>query len=71
MELLSPEFGILFWTFFCLVVAVLPIIALVNLLRNNVIENSTKLIWVIVIVFVPVIGAFLYFLIGPVKKRVA
>lgn len=71
MDLLSPEFGILFWTFFSLLVAVLPIIALINLLRNNVIENSTKLIWVIVIIFVPVIGALLYFLIGPVKKRVA
>ena len=53
---------------FFFVVAVLPIIALINLLPNKTIENVTKLVWVIVIVFVPVIGSILFFLIGPVRK---
>ncbi|HUS02469.1 MAG TPA: PLDc N-terminal domain-containing protein [Chitinophagaceae bacterium] len=68
MDLLSPETSILFWTIFGLVLAVLPIIALINLLPNKAIENVTKLIWVIVIIFVPVIGSILFFLIGPVRK---
>jgi hypothetical protein len=68
MDLLSPEGGILFWTIFSLVIAVLPIIALINLLPNKTIENVTKLIWVLVIIFVPVIGSILFFLIGPVRK---
>ena len=70
MDLFSPNVGILFWAIISLILAVLPI-ALINLLRNNAIENIAKLIWVIVIIFVPVIGALLYFLTGPVKKRVA
>ena len=68
MDFFSPSAGILIWIIISLTLAVLPIIALINLLRNSAIENSAKLIWVIVIIFVPVIGAVLYFLIGPVKK---
>lgn len=68
MELLSPEAGILIWSIFSLVLLVLPILALINLLLNKAIENITKLIWVLVIIFVPVIGSILFFLIGPVRK---
>ena len=68
MDLLSPDGGILFWSIFSLVLAVLPIIALINLLPNKRIENVTKLIWVLVIIFVPVIGSILFFLTGPVRK---
>ena len=68
MDLLSPDGGILFWSIFSLVLAVLPIIALINLLPNKRIENVTKLIWVLVIIFVPVIGSILFFFIGPVRK---
>ena len=68
MELFSPETSILFWTIFGLLLAVLPIIALINLLLNKTIENVTKLIWVLVIIFVPVIGSILFFVVGPVRK---
>ncbi len=71
MDLFSSGSSILIWTILSLIFAVLPIIALINLLPKNYIDNTVKLIWVVVIVFVPVIGAILYFLIGPVNKRTA
>ncbi len=71
MELFSPDSGILFWTVLSLMFAVLPIIALITLLPKKYINSTNKLIWVVVIVFVPVIGAILYFLIGPVNKLTA
>ncbi len=71
MELFSPDSGILFWTVLSLMLAVLPIIALITLLSKKYIDSTNKLIWVVVIVFVPVIGAILYFLIGPVNKLTA
>jgi uncharacterized membrane protein YhaH (DUF805 family) len=71
MELFSPDSGILFWTVLSLMFAVLPIIALITLLSKKYIDSTNKLIWVVVIVFVPVIGAILYFLIGPVNKLTA
>ncbi len=71
MELFSPNSGIVFWSVLSLLFAVLPIIALISLLPKNYIDNTVLLVWVIVIVFVPVIGAILYFLIDPVNKRTA
>lgn len=50
-----------------IVFSVLPIIALVDILRNEFTENN-KLIWVLVILFTWLIGAILYFIIGKNQK---
>ena len=42
--------------------------SLVDLLRSNFSDSTNKLIWVIVIVFIPVLGALLYLLIGRKQK---
>jgi len=41
----------------------LPLIALVDILRSNFQANN-KLIWVVVVVFTNILGSILYFLIG-------
>lgn len=46
----------------------IPIIALISILRSKFEENN-KLIWIIVVVFLNLIGAILYFLIGR-KQRI-
>ncbi len=52
---------VLFFTF------IFPIIALVDLLTSSF-EGNTKLIWVIVVIFLPFIGSILYFVIGRNQK---
>jgi hypothetical protein len=42
---------------------VLPLVALINVLKHRFAGND-KLIWVLVILLLPVIGAVLYFFIG-------
>ncbi|GAB3950983.1 hypothetical protein GCM10028805_30180 [Spirosoma harenae] len=42
----------------------LPIIALVDVIRSEFRGSNDKLIWVIVILFLNLIGAILYFFIG-------
>ena len=64
MELLLPDMGLLFWTIFLLLIILLPIIALFSLLKSIFKDSTTKLIWVLVILLVPVAGPILYFLIG-------
>ena len=64
MELLLPDMGILFWTIFLLLIILLPIIALFSLLKSIFKDSTTKLIWVLVILLVPVAGPIFYFLIG-------
>jgi hypothetical protein len=46
----------------------LVIFALVDILSSNFRDSNTKLIWVIVVVFVPVLGSILYFIMGRNQK---
>jgi hypothetical protein len=53
-------FQILIITFLILV----PLIALVDVLRNDFKNNINKVVWVLVVILLPVLGAILYFTIG-------
>ena len=44
------------------------IIAFIDILKNDF-EGSNKLIWLLAVIFVPVIGSIVYFVIGK-KQRV-
>jgi uncharacterized membrane protein YhaH (DUF805 family) len=46
---------------------VLPLVALISVLTNRF-EGNDKLIWVLVILLLPIIGAILYFAIGRSKR---
>ena len=52
---------------FILLIPVLWIVALVDILKNNFRENN-KLIWILIVIFVPIIGMILYFIIGTNQK---
>jgi hypothetical protein len=47
-----------------LVLLVIFILALVRLLQSRV-EPATKIVWLLLIIFLPGLGPILYFLIGP------
>ena len=51
-------------------VLLLPLIALIDALRSKFQADTVKLIWVIVILFLPFLGAILYFIIGR-KQRIS
>jgi len=50
-------------------VCVFPIIALIHVITGTFKEKSDKLIWVILILFLPFLGPLMYFLIGK-KSRI-
>ncbi|KYG71746.1 phospholipase D-like protein [Roseivirga ehrenbergii] len=52
---------------FVLIPVVLWITALVDCLKSNF-SGDSKIIWVLVIIFLPVLGSILYFLIGRNQK---
>jgi len=68
MELLTPSFGLIFWTLFSSCWFLSWLIALVDILRSDFKHQNEKLIWVLVILFVPVLGPILYFVIGRKNK---
>ncbi|MCD6346825.1 MAG: PLDc N-terminal domain-containing protein [Bacteroidales bacterium] len=45
----------------------LPVFALISIIRNEF-EGNNKLLWVIVVIFIPYLGSILYFLIGRNQK---
>ena len=49
------------------VLLVIPIIALIDILKSNF-EGNNKLIWVLIILFLWIIGAILYYFIGRNQK---
>jgi heme/copper-type cytochrome/quinol oxidase subunit 2 len=57
-------FQILIITFLILA----PLIALVDVLRNDFKNNINKVVWVLVVILLPVLGAILYFTIGYKQK---
>jgi hypothetical protein len=50
-----------------LVVTILDIIAIVSILKSSA-ESGTKILWCLLVIFLPVIGMVLYFLMGPGRK---
>lgn len=49
-------------------VLLLPILALISILKNQFPNSNDKLIWVLVSIFVPFFGSILYFIIGRPKR---
>jgi Phospholipase_D-nuclease N-terminal len=52
-----------------LLILVLDVIALVSLLKSGA-DTTTKILWLLLIVLLPVLGMILYFLMGPGRRRV-
>ena len=52
---------------FLILIFILPILALVDILKSTF-ESNNKLIWVLVVIFTNIIGAVLYFTIGRNQK---
>lgn len=62
-----PGFGIFGILILALLFLLIPLIALVDVLRNEF-TDSNKIIWVLLIIFLPFLGAILYLLIGANQK---
>lgn len=60
-------FQILIILFALAIFALLPLIALIDILRNEF-TGSNKLIWVVVCILLPFLGPLLYFAIGRNQK---
>jgi hypothetical protein len=64
MELITPEYALLIWTIVIITVIGFWLFALIDILRHQFRGNYEKLIWVLVVLFLPILGSILYFIIG-------
>lgn len=51
-----------------LLLLLFPLMALISVLKNDF-KGNDKIIWVLLIIFLPFLGALLYFLVGRGKKK--
>ena len=69
MELLTPDISLIIWTILSLFALGLIIYAVIHLAYNQNVQPSQKLLWLILVIFVPVFGAIIY--LGSYKKKKA
>jgi hypothetical protein len=62
------EISLLIFVLLC-IVALLPIAALVNVIRRTFKNDYEKLMWVLVVIFMNPVGPVLYFLLGKHKTK--
>lgn len=55
---------------FAVVPLILFVVALLNIIRNNNLNQNTKLLWVIMILIAPIIGALIYLFWGKNKRSI-
>lgn len=67
MEFITPDFSLFIWQVLLPLSVGLWIYCLVDILRNNFVQNE-KIIWLLTVLVVPFIGSVLYLLIGQKKK---
>ncbi|QOR75955.1 MAG: PLDc_N domain-containing protein [Thermoflavifilum sp.] len=53
----------------CLFVLVVWIWAIVDILRSRFDSDTTKLIWILLVVFLPLLGTLLYWIIGRGQRQ--
>lgn len=53
------------------IIGLLPLIALIDIIRNEFRGSNDKVIWVIVVLFIPFLGSVLYFLIGRNQRAIS
>jgi hypothetical protein len=53
--------------FLILFVVILPVIALVDIVKSNF-EGNNKLVWILIVCFFNILGSILYFIIGKNQK---
>lgn len=68
MQLVAPNFGLFLLLMVLAIAFLVPIIALIDILKSEFKQND-KLVWTLVVIFLSVIGAVLYYAIGR-KQRI-
>ncbi len=62
-----PELILLFP--FMIIPLILALTALISCLKSNFQDSTNKIVWVLVILFLPLLGSILYFIISPKQRR--
>ncbi|OSS42246.1 hypothetical protein DESAMIL20_1799 [Desulfurella amilsii] len=60
--------GFLFFGLLSIIIAILWLMALIDILKSDFKDGLTKVIWLVFVIFLPFLGSILYFFIGRDQK---
>ncbi|TPV34202.1 hypothetical protein FJ651_08580 [Paucihalobacter ruber] len=63
MDFITPGSGLVILTIVSFLVLLLPLLALISIVKNQFGGND-KIVWVLIVLLLPLLGAILYFAIG-------
>lgn len=69
MDLVVPGFGLLIWQLSGLIYLGFWVYVVFDCLRHDFREPNQKLIWILMVLFAPIIGTFLYLSMGKSSKK--
>lgn len=67
MDFITPGSGLVIYTIIFFLFLLLLFLALISIIKNKFQDND-KLVWVLVVLLLPVLGAVLYFTLGRGKR---
>lgn len=65
MEIVNPGAGLIIWTLFSFA----SLLALISIIRSDFTSRNAKIAWLLVVVFIPIVGTILYVVYGK-KSRI-
>ncbi|PXY01095.1 hypothetical protein DF185_10615 [Marinifilum breve] len=70
MELVTPELGTSIWIFLSFIIIVLFawLFAIVHIIRNKQLTETGKLLFLLLVLFVPLLGSIIYLFVGNQSK---
>jgi hypothetical protein len=64
MQLIQPEIGLILWGIFIICLLYFWILTIVRIAKSDFIDHRTKMVWGVVVFFLPLLGMLLYYAIG-------
>lgn len=68
MELLTPEIGLILWSIVILLLLSIWILTLVNIAKSDFKDPNMRIVWGILVFFLPLLGIILYYAIGRYQR---
>lgn len=73
MDILLIDSGATVWQIIIMAIlataVILPLVALIDIVKSNFKDSTTKLIWVLIVLFAPLLGTLIYFAVGRQQKQ--
>ena len=64
MELITPDNSLILWSIFIFCLLIFWILTIFSITKSDFIDPKMKLVWGVVVFFLPLIGILLYYSIG-------